>query len=144
MDGGGRALPRPGMSKQDVCEWRANPRGGGNHINAESGHQNKGGRTAYGGPLTVCPFFHGRLSLPPQAGALRLAEQAATGLCNVQTALLILFAPEGRNRSRIKRERVREAGTHPMCSFAYSIGPCGLLCKPQRARQRRADRIAVR
>jgi hypothetical protein len=25
MDGAGRAKPRPGMSKQDVCEWKANP-----------------------------------------------------------------------------------------------------------------------
>lgn len=25
MDGAGRAKPRPGMSKQDICEWKANP-----------------------------------------------------------------------------------------------------------------------
>jgi hypothetical protein len=29
MDGADRVKPRPGMNKQDVCEWRATPPGDG-------------------------------------------------------------------------------------------------------------------
>ena len=101
------------------------------------------GALAFGERVSVCTFCYSRLSHSPQAsatsGLLRKPYQGRV-MCKLRRRSgALAFGERGAVCPFTKAVcRAREAGTHPRRSFAYTQGPCGLLCKPQRARLWRA------